>query len=128
MGTLGNPLSECQRKLKAFEKQQDKKTIQFLQIEAENAKLKAEVEATKTRADATWNMYLGILMQAGTISEARRWTATIYADLVELTERPHTKADVQALLESHGLNMKIQVTEIGRDEQGAIYDMRRLND
>lgn len=125
---MGNPLTDCQKKLAKSEKQQDRKTIQFLQLEAENAYLKSQIEAIQTRADASWSMYTGILMQAGTISEARRWTATIYAEIVELTSRPHSKDDVQALLESHGLNMKIEVHEVGRDESGAIFDMRRLDD
>lgn len=128
---MGNPLTDCQKKLAKLaklEKQQDRKTIQFLQLEAENAMLKLEIEAVQTISDASWSMYTGILMQAGTISEARRWTATIYAEIVELTSKPHTKDDVRALLESHGLNMKIEVHKVGRDESGAIFDMRRLDD
>lgn len=123
---MGNPLTDCQKKLAKIEKAQDRKTIQFLQLEAENDYLKSQIEAIQTRADASWAMYTGILMQAGTISEARRWTATIYAEIVELTSKPHSKDDVRTLLESHGLNMKIEVHEIGRDESGAIFDMRRI--
>lgn len=123
---MGNPLTDCQKRLAKLEKQQDRKTIQFLQLEAENVYLKSQIEAIQTRADASWAMYTGILMQAGTISEARRWTATIYAEIVDLTSKPHTKDDVRSLLDSHGLNMKIEVHEIGRDEDGSIFDMRRI--
>ena len=42
---MGNPLTDCQKKLAKLEKQQDRKTIQFLQLEAENAMLKREIEA-----------------------------------------------------------------------------------
>jgi hypothetical protein len=93
-------------------------------IELRNEAIK-ESEMTRARADATWRLYTGILMQSGTIAEARRWTGTVYAELVEVCEKAHTKQDINDVLERNGLNMKINVFDTGTtDECGTIYGMR----
>lgn len=87
--------------------------------------LNSELEAVKLRAEAAFGMYTGILMQAGTIGEARRWTATTYAELTEVCSKPHTRKDVTDLFERNGLNMKIGVFEtVNEDSTGVIYDLR----
>jgi hypothetical protein len=93
-------------------------------IELRNEAIK-ESEMTRTRADATWRLYTGILMQSGTIVEARRWTGTVYAELGEVCEKVHTKQDINDVLERNGLNMKINVFDTGiTDECGVVYGMR----
>jgi hypothetical protein len=107
-----------------------KKQVERLEKALESSKMLrdnaiAEAEATRTRADATWRLYTGILMQSGTIAEARRWTGTVYAELVEVCERAHTKKDINDVLERNGLNMKINVFDTGTtDECGVVYGMR----
>ena len=114
---------ENEKLSRKLEKAQEYNSLNMLRI----FELEKELEATKVRSNAAFSMYSGILMRAGTITEARRWTATIYAELVEITKRPHCQQDILDLFDRNGINMEIEFFETGvEDESGMIYNMKEI--
>jgi hypothetical protein len=114
---------EHERMTRKLAKAQEYNGLNMLRI----FELEKELEATKVRANAAFSMYSGILMRAGTISEARRWTATIYAELVEITKQSHTQQDILDLFDRNGISMEIEFFETGvEDESGMIYNMKEV--
>jgi hypothetical protein len=121
----GNPIVRAQQERDKLAMKNNYLSAQVKQLQDQLDKANKRVEGYKIQADAVWHMYAGILMTAGTIGEARRWTATVYAELCDLCDGEHTREEVKALLERNGLTMKINIVEIGQDESGAIYNMVR---
>ena len=121
----GNPIIRAQQERDKAAVKNYQLNAQVKQLQDQLDKANKRVEGYKIQADAVWHMYAGILMTAGTIGEARRWTATVYAELCDLCDGEHTREEVRQLLERNGLTMKINIVEIGQDESGAIYNMIR---
>jgi hypothetical protein len=121
----GNPIVRAQQERDKLSMKNIYLSEQVKQLQGRIEHANKRIEGYKMQADAVWHMYAGILMTAGTIGEARRWTATVYAELCDLCDGEHTREEVKALLERNGLTMKINIVEIGQDESGAIYNMVR---
>jgi hypothetical protein len=105
----GNPIIRAQQERDKVAVKNYQLNAQVKQLQDQLDKANKRVEGYKIQADAVWHMYAGILMTADTIGEARRWTATVYAELCDLCDGEHTREEVKALLERNGLTMKINI-------------------
>lgn len=104
---MGNPLNDCQKKLKAFEKQQDRKTIQFLQLEAENTLLRKVIANLDTRLDMQLDFFDSALRNAKTVSELNDWWNKFLTDAGKIDlEAPTFDAEAEKLREKHRIEWK----------------------
>jgi hypothetical protein len=101
---MGNPLNDCQKKLKAFEEQQDRKTIQFLQLEAENKLLRKVIANLDTRLDMQLDFFDNAMRNAQTLSELKLWWDGFLKDASKIdTEAPEFDDEAEKLREQHGI-------------------------
>lgn len=101
---MGNPLNDCQKKLAKLEKQQDRKTIQFLQLEAENTLLRKVIANLDTRLDMQLDFFDNALRNARTVSELKLWWDGFLKDAGKIDlEAPTFDVESAKLREQHGI-------------------------
>jgi hypothetical protein len=101
---MGNPLTDCQKKLAKLEKQQDRKTIQFLQLEAENTLLRKVIANLDTRLDMQLDFFDNAMRNARTLSELKLWWDGFLKDASKVDIEAETfDAEAEKLREQHGI-------------------------
>lgn len=104
---MGNPLTDCQKRLAKLEKQQDRKTIQFLKLEQENELLRRVVAGIDTRLDMQLDFFHSAITNAGTLSELKSWWENFLKDAATMDyEADDADEQAKAIREKHNIHWK----------------------